>query len=83
DGRSVLHEVLDELNIPYKQKVYIKSFEDAVNFIDSKQVSTWGEIASQYPKATEIIKFLKIKEKVFKHYGWISLDNFSRLSDSE
>lgn len=83
DGRSVLHEVLDELNIPYKQKVYIKSFEDAVNFIDSKQVSTWGEIASQYPKATEIIKILKIKEKIFKHYGWISLDNFSRLSDSE
>lgn len=83
NGRSVLHEVLDELNISYKQKVCIQNFEDAIDFIDSKQVSAWGEVASQYPKATEIIISLKMKEKVFKHYGWISLDNFSRLSDSE
>jgi hypothetical protein len=80
---GLLHEVLTDMDVLFKQTPQIRSLEDAQHFMARRNITTWGQATSAFPTFARIVIELGLKDELFTLQGWSHRKNHTDLSDRD
>jgi hypothetical protein len=77
------HEILDELNIKRNKRIRIDDLRDTIDFIDNNNLDSWSDIANNFPLVCNQIIDSSLKNRLFEHYQWQHLANYTNTDDEQ